>query len=232
MPIRLAFRPALPLLAALAATLVASVPARAQQIPEIPSTLDIAGLIVGSNATVSLIQQPGATVLAIDQATGEVEGSSPVADLRGRFSITMSKPRAFNGTILTLQLSVNGTALQLLEGNAPVAIPYTGTFPFPTIITKTLTLDVVSSTGPATGNTTATSVCPTWLPKCDIFGTGVVDERDIDFIKEQLGTRNPDMRADVDGNGVVNTLDLLQEMRAVAEIRAGGAAAAASTQGQ
>jgi hypothetical protein len=65
-----------------------------------------------------------------------------------------------------------------------------------------------------------------------VFGSGTVDERDVDFIKQQLGTRNPDMRADVDGNGVVNTLDLLQEMRAVAEIRNGGAPSTATAQGQ
>jgi len=224
------FRPAWPLLAALVAALAAVAPARAQ-VPEIPSTLDIAGIILGSNTTAPLLQQPGATVIAVDQATGGVEGSAPL-DVRGRFSITMSKPRAFNGTLLTLQLSVNGTALQLLEGNAPVAIPYTGTFPFPTIITKSLTLDMVIPSGPAATGSTSASVCPSWLAKCDVFGSGVVDERDVDFIKQQLGTRNPDMRADVDGNGVVNTLDLLQEMRAVAEIRAGGAPATASAQGQ
>jgi hypothetical protein len=222
--------PALFLAALAIVTTIGAPSARAQVRPEIPSTLDVVGEIVVTGASAALITQPGALVLAVDQSSGQVAGSGPIADPAGHFIITMSKPREFNGTNLTMQLSVNGGVIQLLENNVPVAFPYNGTFPFPTVINKDLTLGVVGAQAPAAPTTPVANICPTWLPRCDVFQTGVVDDRDVEFIKQQLGTRNPDLRADVDGNGVVNTLDLLDEMRALAEIRRGSPLPTATTQ--
>jgi hypothetical protein len=199
---------------------LAPVGAMAQQAAEIPSTLDLAGQIVGAGAAAALVQHAGATVLVIDQSSGATVGSAPIADAQGHFVVTMSQSKSFNGTIITMQLSSGGAVYPLLEGDAPVSIPYNGSFPFPTIIRKQLSLANVESAANAAAAPEDVPVCPTRLAKCDIFGTGIVDERDIDFIKQQLGSRNPDMRADVDGNGVVNALDLLSEMRAFADIRA------------
>ncbi len=228
----------------IAGALVAAVaPADAFAQTTVPSNMLIYGTVTSSGSSGPTIAA-GYTVDLVNISANQIVATGTVQDSTGVYSISASLAQATNGTLMTLELTANGSVYQLLDSGTPTSFAYQGNFPFPTSLGKNVTIGTLISsppssstttttttststsatTGTATGGTTTTgtastttgsAICPTTLPQCDANGDGVFNQADIDFVKHALGQHNPSVGADVNGDGVVNTRDLLDEMRAL-----------------
>lgn len=229
--------------AAIAGALIAAVtPANAFAQATTPSNMLIYGTITSSGSSGPAIAA-GYTVDLVSISANQIVATGTVQDSTGVYSISASLAQATNGTLMTLELTANGSVYQLLNSGTPTSFAYQGNFPFPTSLGKNVTVGALISSPPSTATTTTTTtststtattgttgattttgtastttgsaICPTTLPQCDANGDGVFNQADVDFVKHALGQHNPSVSADVNGDGVVNTRDLLDEMRAL-----------------
>lgn len=193
------------------------------KLPPIPSTLVISGLVISGQSGIAI--QPGQDVIAVVTATQEQVGVGAINDRLGNYALSMSKPSSFNGTDLSLRFVANGQTYALLENGKPAHLAYTGKGLLPVMVKKNLTLSRSPLTGAAqddrqsgkalAAESVQTRGCPAEIPKCDVFGNGRFDDKTIEFIRTSLHQHPPDPRADVNGDGVVNSKDLIDAMRAL-----------------
>lgn len=193
------------------------------QAQEMLSTLQIVGTIERTGKAPAF--KVGDVVKVIEDKGGAVAATGTVLDAKGTFFVEMSKSAKYNGTPLHLEIVVQGEQLALKEGKGDAKLAYKGAFPFPKRETKTLFYGDATPTGkPAAASAPApqtsaasakpaASLCPASLPKCDATGDGAFDQKDVDFVKAQLTAKNADPRADLNGDGVVNSADMVAGVR-------------------
>lgn len=169
----------------------------------------------------------GDTIKVIEDNGGAIAATGSVLDSNGTFYVEMTKSAKYNGTPVHLEIVVQGEQLPLKEGKNAAKLVYKGGFPFPKRETKTLSYgDGVPTGKPAVAtptaavggpaapaNPAAASICPATLPKCDANGDGSFDQKDIDLVKAQLTAKPADLRADLNGDGVVNSADMVAGIR-------------------
>lgn len=187
-----------------------------------PSNLQVLGTITSSGADAPTIVS-GNSVYAINKSSGATEGSGSVLDVTGTYLIDMSKESSFNGTTLTLRLSNGGKTYKLMEGTTETEFVFSGGFPFPAKVMKSVTVGDVVSGGSGGGGTGGGSTPVSGDGDCggtdssfDANGDGISNQADIDFIKSQLGAQNPTTAADINKDGRVTTADVIAAMRTTA----------------
>jgi hypothetical protein len=173
----------------------------------------------------------GDVVLAVNGNTGVTEGTGLATD-SGTYGIILSdKPASLNGVPLLLQLKRGGNTFKLLrpDGNDAI-VAFNGSFlPVRVTMNVVASSEVVGGTGgggtggggtggggtsggePGGGSTPPASV------RGDINGDTTIDERDIQLLKQAIAGKIPmnTEKMDVTGDGVVNTRDLIEMIRAV-----------------
>jgi len=211
----------------------------AQSAPTIPSEM-----IVGGNirpATGAPAPATGTVVDVIDKKSGATVASGTVENDSGDYAVTMTEPTSFDGTALTMQAVIGCTAYQLVStgasGGAPVGLTYNGSFPFPTLLTLNPKIGAIVSTaacaaggGGASGAVAKAEAsgggdgsggnCPASLPNCKVSGDGhPFDQADIDAMRKCLTMSNPPKTCDTNGDGVVDSRDLIDLLRAYTQFQ-------------
>jgi len=205
------------LLAFLAAVVVFLVPqiAGAQ---EVPANLQIVGTI--SSAPDGTAPANGDEVLVVQD--DETEGSGTVVDGAGTFFVEMSKDQSFNGTVLSLRLRTEEGTFQL-EFGPDNTFTFNGGFPFPARTTINPTIgaqisgggddDEDEDDGDGDGGSEGEDL------QFDVNGDGVFNQADVDRAKQHILDGTFDERADIDGNGIVNTRDAILTIQALVDRR-------------
>lgn len=195
-----------------------ALPAQAQTVST-PSNLRVAGTIK-SSATVTVAS--GNSVYAVVKSSGASAGTGSVMGSDGTYLIDMSKEQSFNGTALLLRITVEGKTYKLMESASTEAeFTYTGGFPFPATVYKDLTIGVQTSSSGGGGSGGGGSSgggsgdCAGTV-KFDANKDGVSNQADIDYIKSQLGSKNPVAAADINGDGRVTVIDAIIAIKASA----------------
>lgn len=193
-------------------------PAQAQTVST-PSNLRVAGTIK-SSATVTVAS--GNSVYAVVKSSGVSAGTGSVLSSDGTYLIDMSKEQSFNGTALLLRITVEGKTYKLMEtASTEAEFTYNGGFPFPATVAKDLTIGVQTSSSGSGGSGGGGSSgggsgdCAGTV-KFDANKDGVSNQGDIDYIKSQLGAKNPVASADINGDGRVTTIDAIMAIKASA----------------
>lgn len=206
----------------------ASGPALAQTAPETPSNLRIVGTIDTGESDVTLAVND--QVVVFTTADGRTVATGTVLDAsRGSFFVEMSQPMGFNGTDISLRLRTSAGVFQLLFG-PDNKIAFSGGFPFPNSVTLRTTIGprVGGNDDPGDRETATVDEAPPGDIQVeptgclDVTGDGVVDQRDIDFVVEQLRRSRPDSQADANCDGVVSSLDVVVLIRALFSTQARG----------
>lgn len=176
---------------------------------ELPSSLQVVGAVKPTNASPAALA--GAQVVVIDKQTGDHIGSGAVLDPQGTFLVELLKSSTFNGRVMRLTMIQAGQSYDLHDGGAPAEFPYAGSFPFPTRVTKTVT--VVLAATP--------SVPSPGFDRFDLNGDHVFDEKDIELLRAGLANGAAEAaRFDINGDGVFNSLDVVEARRTLARQRA------------
>ena len=200
-------------------------PATAQVVP---SNMQIQGEITSSVDGPPVTD--GSLILVINQSTQATEGQGSVLSDDGTYFIDLSKNSDFNGTRLTMHIQLAGSVFQLLNGSSPISFQYTGSFPFPTrlILDATVGEFVSSVGGGGTGSVSSGGGGSTAREgdiindNFDVNQDGVFNQVDIDMIKDSITSSNPSPRADVNGDGVINTRDAITAIRFWTSVRRRG----------
>ena len=183
----------------------------------VPSNLQVVGTITGANSvnpeTNDIVQVVRPTAL------GTVEGQGTVLGSDGTYFIDMSKTQAFNGTVLTMLLKKGTRVYQLNSGSNPVQFPYSGTFPFPARLVQGVTIGTLLSGGSSGGGGGSGGGDGSQNDQFDVNGDGTFNQTDVNIIKSNLGKSRPDAAMDVNEDGVVNTRDVIDAIRALNSAR-------------
>jgi hypothetical protein len=202
-----------------------------------PSTLLITGnVLVGAGVTPAVSD----TVVVWNPASNEVVAKGNVLSGRGLFSITVNQTSAFDGTPVTLQFQDKNTGRrhQLYEGGAPQDGGTVAEFTYqgglvPRRATTTVTIGEVvglavgepapttpgdGADGGTNGGGTPANPEPDTGSGFDVNDDGVVDQADVQAIKDVVAGRAVRDaiagRADVNGDGIVNTRDIIAVIKA------------------
>lgn len=173
---------------------------------------------------------PGNSVSVVERDSGAFVASGSIHDSAGVYFVEISKDWDFNGTTLTMQITIDGRTYQLTEdGSTPVEFAFIGGFPFPARTTKNLS--VISVPGGTSGggmgkagSTISGAGDCTAASSFDATGDGVSNQSDIDYIKSQLVVHTPDAAADINKDGRVTTADVVAAIRGMASGTRGRAA--------
>jgi hypothetical protein len=173
-----------------------------------------------------MVPTNGDTVLVVNPATGKIEASGQYND--GAYLLIVGdKPASFNGTQLVVRLKHLTTTYKLQRGDgADAVVVFNGSFlPVRTTLNLFASSTVVSTdstggtgTGTGTGGTgTGTGTPPPTAAAGDLNGDLKLDEKDIAILKQALSGQIAINKAKMDFNsdGVVNTRDLIEMIRAV-----------------
>ena len=172
----------------------------------------------------------GSLVLVINESTRQTVGQGTVVDANGNYFVDMSQNSDFNGTRLTLHLQQDNSVFQLLDGSSPISFQFTGSFPFPTRLILNATVgEFVRSLG---GSGAVVSGGDSTVREGDIINDdfdvnedGVFNQADIDLIKDSITSSNPNPRADVNNDGIINTRDGITAIRFWTSVRRQGSRA-------
>lgn len=176
---------------------------------ELPSSLQVVGAVRPTNASPAVLA--GAQVVVIDKQTGDPVGSGAVLDAQGTFFVDLLQSAAFNGRVMRLTMTQAGRSYDLHDGGAPAEFPYAGSFPFPSRVTKTVTVALVS----------VPPAAPPGSDRFDLNGDRVFDEKDIELLRAGLANGGGEgARFDVNTDGVFNSLDVVEAKRTLARQRA------------
>jgi hypothetical protein len=204
---------------AVLALLAATASARAQADIETPSNLQIVGNIVAGESEVAPTTND--EVLAVVAAGGRTIGSGSVLDGEGNFFVELSQSQSFNGTEIALRLRSSGGTFQLLFG-ASDTLTYAGGFPFPqrtTLSDVEVGPRIGGGGGDGGGGDDALARGDARFqgidPSRDVTGDDVVDQQDVDWVVRELRRSTPDRRADINGDGLVSTLDPIVLIREI-----------------
>lgn len=181
----------------------------------------------------------GDQLLVMNLDSGALESTGKVLSRQGLFAITITKTSGFNGTRLTLQIEKDRSRYALLEGDDPADFAFNGGL-IPIRVSTTLTVgkrvgdalsgdgasiglsDGNSRIGDATddrdgsgGDSDDTSQTPSPALQYDLNGDGTVDKLDIEVVKAVVAGDLVNERADVNGDLLVNTRDIIAVIRAV-----------------
>lgn len=176
----------------------------------VPSNLQVVGTITGANGVNPEVND---IVQAVrPTSTGTVEGQGSVLASDGTYFIDISKTQDFNGTVLTLVLRKSTGVYQLNSGSSAVSFPYSGTFPFPARLSQNVTVGSKISGAGGGGSNPGDDAGQN--ETFDVNGDGSFNQTDIDLIKGSLGKSRPDAVMDVNSDGVVNTRDVIDAIKA------------------
>jgi len=177
---------------------------------------------LGPSSDGKMVPTNGDTVMVVNPATGKIEGSGQYND--GAYLLIVSdKPASFNGTQLVVRLKHLTTTFKLQQATgADAVVVFNGSFlPVRTTLNLFASSTVVStdSTGGTdtdTGTGTGTTPPPAVVAG-DLNGDSKLDEKDIAILKQALSGQTSISRTTMDFNkdGVVNTRDLIELIRAV-----------------
>jgi hypothetical protein len=187
-------------------------PALAQQ--EVPSNLQVVGTITAANSVTPAVNDLVLVVQPTSLGRTEAQGTVLAGD--GTFFVDMSKTQSYNGRALTLLLKKGNVVYQLNNGSTPLTFPYSGTFPFPSRINFTLAIGTRLSGGDS-GSGSGSGSGGTKNDAFDVNADGVFNQSDVDAIKSSLGAPRPSAKMDVNSDGIVNTRDAIDAIRALNE---------------
>lgn len=198
-----------------------------------PATMLITGTVEGKGGVVATI---GDRLLVVNRDHGGLEATGKVLSRQGLFSIQINKTSAFNGTKLTLQFEKDGSRYDLLEGEEPADFAFRGGL-IPTRVSATLSVgrrigdaigDPGSPTSPnggsdgstddgrdATDNGGGSNQSDSQGGRFDLNNDGAIDQLDIDVVKGVVAGKLTNTRADVNGDQLVNTRDIIAVIKAV-----------------
>jgi hypothetical protein len=192
---------------------------------EILNTMIIEGTL-SNGSTSTIARKTGDLVVAINNSTGKEEGSADAET--GTYGLIIgSKPNSFNGTLITLSLKRGTTLYELVTvAGTTAVVTYAGNGFFPTrkvvhLVTSSTIISggpiVTTKPGTTTGTTTGTTPETTAGAPGDINGDGKISDVDIDLLKKAISGDIPANigSMDINGDGVVNTRDLIDLIRAV-----------------
>ena len=172
---------------------------------EMPSALEIVGTVHSrDNAT----PPAGSQVIVVDRNSGLSVATGSVVDGQGSFFVMMMKQASFNGTVLNLQIIQSNVVYVLNEGPKPAEFPYSGNFPFPARVNKTVTYE----TAPPAAAPASRGAANPFL-RLDFNRDGVFDEKDIAIMVDALLTDPANLLYDVNGDGVFDSRDVIEARR-------------------
>lgn len=196
---------------------------------DLPSNLRVDGAIASGAGGARSAPAQNDKILVINLANGALEAVGEVVDGNGTYFVMIGKDASFNNTALTLQMQkADQSIYQLMNKGRAANFNFQGAL-FPARLH--LQLEVGASLGSPV--TAAKSAAPQPLPsatasasgKCDdprmdVNGDGVCDQADIEIIKAyiagQVRTIGSGPRPeDVNRDGVINSRDLIDAMRAI-----------------
>ena len=173
----------------------------------------------------------GDDVLVIGVTSGNVEGSGKVVSRGGLFSITLTKTSSFNGTPLTLQFQQRGSRYDLLIGGDPADFEFLGGL-VPRRVNVTVDIGQFlgdgfggdgdsgddggsGGDGGSNGGGSNDDDEPADSLDFDVNQDGIVDQLDIEVVKGVVAGRLVNNRADVNGDRLINTRDIIAIIKAV-----------------
>lgn len=196
---------------------------------DLPANLRIDGVIAPGAGAQRVAPAQNDKVLVINVATGALEAIGEVVDGNGNYFVMIGKDASFNNTALTMQLQKSDqTVYQLLNQGRTANFNFKGSL-FPSRLNLQLSLGSPLGAPSAAAKAAAPQPTPSAPqssgdkcddPRMDVNGDGVCDEKDIEIIKAyvagQVRTIGSGPRLeDVNRDGVVNSRDLIDAMRAI-----------------
>ena len=196
---------------------------------DLPANLRVDGVIAPGTGGARVLPAQNDKILVINVAKDALEAVGEVVDGNGTYFVMIGKDSSFNSTPLTLRLQkADQSIYQLLNQGRAVNFRFQGGL-FPSRLNLQLSIgaalgapnDAVKPAAPQpvpTASQSPSGKCDD--PRMDVNGDGVCDQADIEIIKAYIAGQ---VRAigtgprpeDVNGDGVVNSRDLIDAMRAI-----------------
>lgn len=193
---------------------------------DLPANLRVDGVIAPSASGPRVAPAQNDKILVINVANGSLEAVGEVVDGNGAYFVMIGKDSSFNNTALTVQLQKSDQSVyQLVNKGRVVNFNFQGTL-FPSRLHLQLAIGAALGAPAAAAKAAAPQPVPAAPggkcddPKMDVNGDGVCDQADIEIIKAyiagQVRTIGTGPRPeDVNRDGVVNSRDLIDAMRAI-----------------
>lgn len=188
---------------------------------EIPSNMIVVGQISAMRPE-AVVPRIGDWVRAVDMTSGAELGAGKVVDGDGTYVIELSRVAGDNGRAFTLVLSADQGSYQLTSGPNKVSLVYSGGL-FPSRLSVNVTIGsrisgnqmlVPDAADPKPEGPDAR--LPLALARYAVLGRPVFDESDIEAIKGAVARGIQSGSYDVNGDGIVNTRDIIDAIRALA----------------
>lgn len=203
-----------------------------------PSNLLIQGRIHGTG---DVVPRTGDNVIVVRQDNGTVESRGEILTDSGLFAVQMQRTTDFDGTELEL-LFDNGRRYQLLRSGERQTFSYLGSF------VGFRRVDIEADIGPrvgggsddddnggsgggsasgggdsggggfSNGDGSGGDGNDTGPLTYDVNNDGVVDRADIEAVKAVVAGEDENSRADVNGDGLINTRDIINTIKAVRDL--------------